>query len=283
MTGALSTFFNDPSDIVTFLATTLPVKSSFYIQLVLIATVIGLGLELLRVTPLFQAGVRGILGPNLTEKENNTTWYGLRPLSDPRDFFHARVLANAILFLMVAYVYTIIAPICCYVLAFCFLVQGAGYRHQLIYVYPPKPDSGGRLWMKFVNITLTCALIAQITLMGYFLLKSSIGIYLMIPLVVIQVLFHVYIRQRHFRVAFRLPTEDSLRLDEEKNLVDFSFLEGKYRQPALRTKEILPECVLISGEGEGVLDCSTVLSAKAGTDEEVAANAGTTSSEVSTR
>lgn len=223
----------------------MPPKSTFYIQLVLITTVIGLGNELLRITPWVQAWLRGRLGPNLTEKEKSTTWKGLRPLADPRDFFHAHVFADTVLYLMVAFVYTTIAPIICYVLAFCFLVQGAGYRHQFIYIYSTSPDSGGKLWTKFVTITLVCMFFAQLTLIGYLVIKQApTATYLMIPLIVGQVLFHIYIRQRHFRVARRLPTEDSLRLDAENDPMDYSFLKDKYRQSALMVKELHPECLL---------------------------------------
>ena len=243
--GALSQIFDNPADIVEWLAATLPPKSTFYIQLVLIATVIGLGYELLRLTAWVQAWLRGQLGPNLTEKEKSNTWKGLRPLADPRDFFHARVFADTTLYLMVAFVYTTIAPLTCYVLAFCFLVQGAGYRHQFIYIYSTSPDSGGKLWTKFVTITLVCMFFAQLTLIGYLVIKQApTATYLMFPLIVGQVLFHIYIRQRHFHVARRLPTEDSLRLDAEHDSMDYSFLRDKYRQSALMAKEIKSECLL---------------------------------------
>jgi hypothetical protein len=241
----LSQFFENPADIVEWLAATLPQQSTFYIQLVLIWTVIGLGFELLRITPCVMAWLRERLAPNLTEKEKSTRWNGLRPLADPSNFFHARVLASTVLFLLVAFVYTTIAPITCYVLAFCFLVQGAGYRHQFIYIYPKAPDSGGKIWTTFVTITLVCAFVAQLTLIGYLAIKQApTATYLMIPLIVGQVLFHIYICQRHFRVARRLPTEDSLRLDAENDPMDYRFLKDKYRQSALMVKELHPECLL---------------------------------------
>ena len=143
---------------------------------------------------------------------------------------------------MILFVYVAIAPITCYVLAFCFLAMGSAFRNQFFYIYSTNPDSGGMLWVRFVNISLICMAVAQLTFGGYLTLKkNNVAAALMIPLIVFQILFHIYIRQRHFRVAARLPTEISIRLDAE-GPVDFSFLKDKYKQSALMVKELEPEC-----------------------------------------
>jgi hypothetical protein len=225
---------------VEFLATSLPPQSTFFIQLIVINTVLGLGMELLRVMAVVQAWLRVCIGPNLTESEKNRTRIGLRPFSDPRDFLHARIFASTVLLFMVTFTYTMLSPITCYVLTFSFLVLGAGYRHQFFYIYPPK-DSGGRLWMRFIGIALACMFIAQLTLCGYLLLKESpVASGLIIPLMVFTVLFNQYIRQRHFRVARYLSSEDCLRFDMQNALrgsIDFEPMKGQYRQPEFKIEE----------------------------------------------
>ena len=241
ITAGLQLLFEDPTEIVQFLATQLPPQSTFYVQLVMIEIVFGIGFECLRAFPLLQVGMRETFGPNLTEKERNRVWQGLRPLSNPRSFFHARCFASVILFLMVGFVYTTIAPITCYVLAVCFLAMGSAYRNQFFFIYSTNPDSGGMLWMRFVNIALICMLVAQVTLGAYLALKQApVAAGLMVPLIIFQILFHIWIRQRHFRVASRLPTEDSLRLDAE-GPTDFTFLKDTYKQSALKIKELEPD------------------------------------------
>ena len=73
----------------------------------------------------------------------------------------------------------------------------------------------------------------------------------MVPLLILQILFHIWIRQRHFRVASRLPTEDSLRLDAE-GPTDFSFLKDMYKQSALKVKQLEPD--YISDDNEEFVD-----------------------------
>jgi hypothetical protein len=41
------------------------------------------------------------VGPNLTDREKNSTWMGLRPISEPLEFEHADVLAGTVLYFMV--------------------------------------------------------------------------------------------------------------------------------------------------------------------------------------
>lgn len=182
ISGSIFDSINDvidkPQTAIDLLATTLPTQAIFYVQIVLVSTFLGQGLELLRVLALLIAWIRSLVGPNLTEKERNTTWMWLYPLADPWEFEYAEVLAEEILYFMVTFVYSSLAPITNFFLAFCYLLLGSGYRHQFIYIYPPTPDSGGRLWLGFIGIMQSCMLIAQITIFGYFGLKRAPGVYM---------------------------------------------------------------------------------------------------------
>lgn len=83
--------------------------------------------------------------------------------------------------------------------------------------------------------------VAQVTVGAYLTLKkANVAAGLLVPLLVCQVLYHIHIHQRHFRVAARLPTEDSLRLDAD-GPTDFTFLKDKYKQAALKDKVVEPE------------------------------------------
>jgi hypothetical protein len=53
-------------------------------------------MEMLRVIPLALALVRRFLPPNLTEKERQTTVFGIRPLADPDEFDEADNLAQIV-------------------------------------------------------------------------------------------------------------------------------------------------------------------------------------------
>ena len=248
----LSNMAQQPYLIVEFLANSLPSRSTFYIQILLVDTCINMGFELLRVTPICMAVIRGLLGPNLTDKERETTWMGLSPLADPTEFEHADLLAGSVLYFMVYFVYATIAPITCFFMGVCFLAMGAGYRHQLVYIYPTFPDSGGKLWTSFFGIVPVCMIIAQITIVGLLALKkAAVASLMMFPLIVITILFTVYIHQKHFKMTEHLPARECIALDLKNNAageMDCGFLRGMYIQPELRDKEILPENTTVERE-----------------------------------
>lgn len=234
----LNSILKRPSSFIDLLANSLPAQSTYFVQIILVTTFFGQALELLRVYPLGMAWLRRRVGPNLTEKERNTTYMELHPLADPMEFQHAEVFGQTILYFMVMFVYSTLAPMVNYFLAFCFLIMGSGYRHQFVYNYPKNPDSGGKLWSGFIGIALTCMLVAQITLVGLLALKkATFATPFLIPLMIITILFNLYIRLKHFRVTNHLPTRDCLKLDKQRHLkgkVNYEFLRNKYLQPALQ-------------------------------------------------
>lgn len=57
---------------------------------------------------------------------------------------------------MINLVYAVIAPIVSFVLAGCFAILGAMFRHHFVYIYPQHPDSGGQIWVGFIRISKSC-------------------------------------------------------------------------------------------------------------------------------
>lgn len=71
--------------------------------------------------------------------------------------------------------------------------------------------------------------------------EGVIAVPLMIPLLIITILFGIYIREKHFLVAMRLPTRLCLQQDRKtRHWVDFSFVRDAYLQPEMREKEAIP-------------------------------------------
>ena len=208
-------------------------------QLVLIQTVIGLGSEMLRTTALVQALLRSQIGPRVTKADRYQVFLGLRPLSNPRYFLHAQVLAGTSLRFMVLFTFSVLSPFVGYFLLFAFIAMEIGYRHQFIYVYPPILDSGGQLWMKFITITLVCMIAAEIVLITFMTLsKATAQAYAIIPLLLSSILFMFYLRQRHFKVANYLSLEtcdkiDNLNKFNQRSAEDVDFLNNKFKQPEL--------------------------------------------------
>merc|ERR1712238_376263 len=114
----------NPTMIVSLLADSLPNRSTYFIQILLVSTCITLSIELLRVSAIATAAIRLFVGPKLTEEERQTTWMGIRPFADPVEFQHALVLSGLVLYFIVFFVYATLAPITSIFIFFVFLVYG---------------------------------------------------------------------------------------------------------------------------------------------------------------
>lgn len=64
---------------------------------------------------------------------------------------------------MVLLVYSVISPITNFVVAFCFVYMGSIFRHQFIYIYPARSDSGGKMWINFIRVLVSCMFIGEVT------------------------------------------------------------------------------------------------------------------------
>lgn len=203
---------------------------------------------MLRVSAVGTAALRKFVGPNLTEKERRTTWMGIRPFADPLEFEHDQILSVMVLYFIVFFVYATLAPITSIFVFLCFLFMGSVYRNQFIFIYPSKPDSGGKLWVQFMRLVPICLLIAEITILGFLALKSaSLALSLMFPLLIITVLWTIYIHQKHFMVTNFLPgmkcvdADRTINNSRSSSQRDMSFLWGHlYLQPDLCEKVLYP-------------------------------------------
>lgn len=110
-----------------------------------------------------------------------------------------------------------------------------------MYVYRKKPDSGGKIFMDFIKVLTNCLLIAEMTVFALMVLKKSIASTLLIPLLIGTVCFSIYVRQRHFVVAERLPTRLCLSTDRRNKHLNLSFKDS-YLQPEMREPEGMKAC-----------------------------------------
>lgn len=237
----LSAMIENPTNIISLLANELPTKSTFFIQLVFISTVLGLGIELLRIGPAILAWLRTCTGPNLTEEERNSPYLFLNPLAVPPKFNHASALSNVVLFCMILFVYAVIAPLTSIVLLAAFPILSSGYRNQFIYIYPPAQESGGRMWMCFVRIITNCLILAQFIISFMLGIKKSIvATTLMIPLILFTLLFRAFLEQRHFDVVECLPSHECHRKDAASDFYITESFEDMFVKPELLIKEAFP-------------------------------------------
>jgi hypothetical protein len=116
-----------------------------------------------------------------------------------------------------------------------FVLMESGYRYNFYHNYPPSPDSGGKHWKGFFHIYLACVIVAQLTLVGFLILKSSLyATTLLVPLLIISVLFIFYLNTYELHASAHLPSSDCTEIDRRNRLKDHSFCNGKYVQPCIR-------------------------------------------------
>ncbi|KAL7556781.1 hypothetical protein ACA910_005223 [Epithemia clementina (nom. ined.)] len=264
----ITEIIEDWTKVIDLLANTLPAQGTYFMQILLVSTATTAGVEMLRLIPIALAILRRHIGPRLTEKERSKIYVGLRPLSCPQDFEHADYTAQLVLYYMVLFVYAVIYPMTPLITSVCFVFMGAMFRGQFIYVYDKYPDSGGKLWAHYIQVMLTCMIIAEITIFGLLGLKKAVQqLPLFLPLLFITILFNFYIRQIHFRVASYLPTRECLIEDHREGAFDISTARGAYLQPSLAAdKELLPETEKKDSSAQE----------EVAADEEMATNSGET-------
>ena len=246
---SIQEIIDNPASAVTILAETLPAQSAYFIQLIIVQNLLALGIELLRISPIAQEWlgtlVKKIFGYNLTEKERNTSFLGIRDIADPLEYYFGRELGmKTMLTMMVLYVYGCMSPITAYFTLGIFLLIAMGFRNQFIYVYPIANDSGGKLWLNFTKISVTCMILAEIVLCAVLFLKGGVvSGPLMVPLIVITILFDIYFKKRHYMVTNFLPLGDAAAQDKENQDegMTYEWLEDTYLQPAMAKRVDFPD------------------------------------------
>ena len=260
--ASLPEIIEDWRKIIELLATSVPGQVKSFIQYVIVNSFLSCGFELLRATAVAIAFARTCVGPNLSEKERNTTFMGLKPLTAPAEMDFPMVFAENILYLMILLVYSCIAPIMSYVMLLIFTMLLVTYTNQFIFIYNAASDEGGVLWSKMVKIILLCMLIAQVTLVGIMSIKQSVlSSTLLLPLIGFTILFALYLEQEHYKVTFFLPSTNCRHADiANQDKLDKTCLSGQYVQPALWTKVLVPSSISSDEESNNISNESNAIS-----------------------
>jgi len=246
---SIQEIIDNPTSAVNIVAETLPAQSAYFIQLIIVQNLLALGIELLRISPIAQEWigtlVKKLFGYDLTEKERNTSFLGIRDIADPLEYYFGRELGmKTMLLMMVLYVYGCMSPITAYFTLAIFLLIAMGFRNQFIYVYPIANDSGGKLWLNFTRISVTCMILAEIVLCAVLFLKGGVvSGPLMVPLIVITILFDLYFKKRHYMVTNFLPLGDCAAKDKENRDegMTYEWLEDAFLQPAMAKRLDYPD------------------------------------------
>eukprot|EP00282_Hemiselmis_andersenii_P025586 CAMPEP_0172001976 /NCGR_PEP_ID=MMETSP1041-20130122/3163_1 /TAXON_ID=464988 /ORGANISM="Hemiselmis andersenii, Strain CCMP439" /LENGTH=752 /DNA_ID=CAMNT_0012655665 /DNA_START=42 /DNA_END=2296 /DNA_ORIENTATION=- len=214
----LQAILDRPILIVDILAQSLPTKSVYFINYLLVKAFLSLAFELLRPFTAVSALIRRKCGPkHQTEKMKGEPWRGFNKLQNPGGLALPGIQAHMCLCFMVTFTYSALAPIAMLVTAASFGVSALVYRQQYAYVYDPRGDSGGTFWPASAQYAMSINIVSLVVIIAVIGAKQGFAqMGLLFPLLVVLVLFKAYHSGAPLHVAKTLPSRICVSVDAER-------------------------------------------------------------------
>ncbi|KAF9591508.1 hypothetical protein IFM89_004562 [Coptis chinensis] len=192
----------DLKNIPFVLAVAVPGQASFYIAYVVTSGWTSISSELFRMKPL----IWSVIG-NCASGTNDEPNVPSIPYTSE--------IPRILLFELLGITYFFLAPLILpFVLAY-FCLGYVVYRNQLINVYEPKFDTGGKFWPIVHNSTIFSLLLVQAIAVGIFGLKKlPLASSMSVPLLILTLLFNEYCRKRFFPIFRAYSAEVPLGLNK---------------------------------------------------------------------
>ncbi|KAL3526547.1 hypothetical protein ACH5RR_011203 [Cinchona calisaya] len=217
----------EPKKIPNLLAVAVPGQATFFIAYVVTSGWTSTALELVQFMPLFCTFIKRRFGGDSQEE-----------LKVPSIPYH-REIPRILFFGLLGVTYFFLAPL---ILPFLLVFYCLGYiiyRNQLLNVYAPKFETGGKFWPIVHDSMIFSLVLMHIIAIGIFGLKDlPLASSLTIPLPILTLIFNSYC-QRRFMPTFKGYSAESLIKKDRNDRNDptiLSFYEElatAYRDPAL--------------------------------------------------
>lgn len=170
-------------------------------------------------------------------------------MHNPGWFPFSKIYAQDALLVVLCATYACIAPLIlagglCYFWGASFV-----YKHQLLYVYEPIYETGGRWWPKLARCFVVALLFAQATMVGMLILKETYTqIYPLALLILITSYYYWVAYTTYEPLAAQLPFDMALCMDlDQQECSDDLHGHEEYIQPSLRAGSLKP--VVEFGDG----------------------------------
>ncbi|KAL6287828.1 hypothetical protein ACE6H2_012218 [Prunus campanulata] len=220
--------FLEPKKIPGILADAVPAQASFFIAYVVTSGWTSLlSSELFRLHPL----ICSIIKRPFSGKDDDE-------FEVPSIPYHSDI-PKVLFFGLLGITYFFLAPL---ILPFLVVYCCLGYiiyRNQLLNVYAPKYETGGRFWPTVHNSTIFSLVLMHVIAIGIFGLKKlSLASTLTVPLPILTLLFNEYCRKRFLPIFKDYPVECLIKKDREDQndptiAVFYDTLSTAYKDPAL--------------------------------------------------
>ncbi|PRQ53492.1 putative calcium-dependent channel, 7TM region phosphate [Rosa chinensis] len=195
----------EPKEIPGLLADGVPAQASFFIAYVVTSGWTStVSSELFRLKPLIFSMIKRLFSGNDGDE-----------FEAPSIPYHKEI-PKILLFGVLGITYFLLAPL---ILPFLLVYCCMGYlifRNQLLNVYAPKYETGGKLWPIVHNSTIFSLVLMHIIAIGIFGIKTlPLAASLMIPLPILTLLFNEYCRKRFLPIFKSYPVECLVKKDIE--------------------------------------------------------------------
>ncbi|KAG8098020.1 hypothetical protein GUJ93_ZPchr0013g35729 [Zizania palustris] len=125
-------------------------------------------------------------------------------------------LPKVLLFNLLGFTFSILAPLILPFLLVYFCLGYLVYRNQILNVYYPKYEMGGKLWPVMHNGLVFALVLTQIIALGVFTIKHSpVATGFTILLLIGTILFNEYCRHRFARIFDSFSAQDLIELDRD--------------------------------------------------------------------
>jgi len=245
--GVLNEIMNNPTIVVSLLATSLPKQYVFFVNYIMILSLSGHTMNLWRPGPLIVRWIKHKFLCKTPREFREAQFAG---------FFNYEVAyATHLLVLLILLTYSTLAP---FILIWGTLYFGMAYisqKYNIVYVFEPKYESGGLHWPLVFNRVCVGLIIYQLVLVGEFVIYSfTAGIVISAICLAATILFWRYTIDQFSRSAEfgaldvfinpeaygSAPAENELKLEmKEYSDAETHTSVNAYSQPSLR--KILPQ------------------------------------------
>ncbi|KAJ4973206.1 hypothetical protein NE237_006380 [Protea cynaroides] len=193
----------EPKTIPEKLAVAVPAQASFFIAYVVTSGWTSVSSELFRMIPFLEDFIRRHFTSSVDE------------FDVPSIPYHSEI-PKILFFGLLGITYFFLAPLILPFLLAYYCLGYIIYRNQLLNVYKPKFETGGKFWPIVHNSTIFSLILMHILAVGLFGLKKlPLASSLSIPLPVLTLLFNEYCRKRFLPIFRAYPAECLIKNDRE--------------------------------------------------------------------
>lgn len=230
---SLADIINHPSAALWILGKSLPMVVGYFISLLVTKILAGLPIILLRIGELFR---RLIIKCFFRESEMSPR--ELNELYRRQMLWYGWEYPSQLLVIVICFTYACISPIILPVGAFYFFLALLVYKKQVLDVYNPIFESGGKMFPSVCSRTLVGLICGQVTLAGYILIRQGftpVLILLPLPFFTFRMI-HVFDKM-YVKPSDGLTLEMAMELDTAARTAAGTstpkFVNDVYRQPVL--------------------------------------------------